>query len=163
MTEAVVVQPIGPQDREWVRRFIARRWGAETVVAHGTVYRPSELPGFIALLNGKRAGVVTYHIDGTDCEIVSIDSVQPGQGIGTALITAVEKAARRRSCRRVWLITTNDNLNALGFYQKRGFTLVTIHRNALDISRRLKPEIPEMGQAGIPLRDEIELEMLLEA
>ena len=96
-------------------------------------------------------------------EIVSIDSTHPGRGVGTALIEAVKKEARRQGCRRLWLITTNDNLNALRFYQKRGFALVAVHRNAIEISRRLKPEIPLTGHDGIPLRDEIELETLLEA
>jgi hypothetical protein len=59
--------------------------------------------------------------------------------------------------------TTNDNLNALRFYQKRGFVLVSVHRNAVIKSRQLKPEIPLTGNDGIPLRDEIELEMLLES
>ena len=47
------------------------------------------------------------------------------------------------------------------FYQKRGFVLVAVHRNALAESRRLKPEIPLIGIDDIPLRDEIELEMEL--
>lgn len=58
-------------------------------------------------------------------------------------------------------LSPDDNLNALRFYQKRGFVLVAIYRNALDIARKLKPEIPLIGNDGIPLRDEIELEMIL--
>ena len=163
MTEEIFVRAVSAGDRAWVACFIAERWGAETVVAHGTVYRPSELPGFVALIDGERAGLVTYHVDGAAREIVSIDSTQPGRGIGSALIAAVKQEARQQGCRRVWLITTNDNLNALRFYQKRGFALVAVHRNALETSRRLKPEIPLTGYDGIPLRDEIELEMLLES
>jgi hypothetical protein len=60
------------------------------------------------------------------------------------------------------LVTTNDNLNALRFYQKRGFVLVAVHRNALEVSRKLKPEIPLVGMDSIPLRDEIELEMMVD-
>jgi ribosomal protein S18 acetylase RimI-like enzyme len=93
---------------------------------------------------------------------VTIDTKQSSRGIGTALIEAVKNAAREANCKRLWLITTNDNLNALRFYQKRGFVLVAIHRNALARSRQLKPEIPLVGAGGIPLRDEIELEMVLE-
>jgi hypothetical protein len=52
-------------------------------------------------------------------------------------------------------------MNALRFYQKRGFVLVAVHRNALEQSRKLKPEIPLIGDDEIPLRDEIELEMML--
>jgi Acetyltransferase (GNAT) family len=68
---------------------------------------------------------------------------------------------REAGCRRVWLITTNDNLRALRFYQRRGFRLVAVHPDALARSRELKPSIPEIGLDGIPLRDELELELLL--
>jgi ribosomal protein S18 acetylase RimI-like enzyme len=81
--------------------------------------------------------------------------------VGSALIEAATQAARRVGCRRLWLITTNDNTHALRFYQKRGFVIAAIHVNALEKARRLKPEIPLIGEDGIPLRDEIELEMIL--
>ncbi len=82
-------------------------------------------------------------------------------GIGTALIDAVTKVALQAGCWRVWLITTNDNLHALGFYQKRGFVLVALYRNAIEASRKLKPQIPLVGNDGLPIRDELELESLL--
>jgi GNAT superfamily N-acetyltransferase len=104
---------------------------------------------------------VTYHIEGDACEIVSLDSLVEGIGIGAALIEAVKDAALAAGCTRLWLITTNDNLHALRLYQKRGFVLAALHRNALEVSRRLKPQIPLVGLDGIPLRDEIELEMRL--
>ncbi len=155
------VRSLAPEDREWVEKFIIERWGAEIVVGHGIIYRPAEHPGFVAIHEGQKMGLVTYDIAGESCEIVSIDSTNSSIGIGTALIEAVKKIAREAKCKRLWLITTNDNLNALRFYQKRGFVLVAVHRNALELSRRLKPEIPLVGAEGIPLRDEIELEMAL--
>ena len=67
---------------------------------------------------------------------------------------------RPSGARRLWLITTNDNVDALRFYQRRGFRLVRVHAGAVDRSRAaLKPGIPEAGDHGIPLRDELELEM----
>jgi len=151
-----------PGDRDWVADFVARQWGADTVVVHDSVYLPSVLPGFVAWAAGERIGLVTYHLDGEACEIVTLDSQRPGIGVGTALIGAVRWAAQEAGCRRLWVITTNDNLDALRFYQKRGFVLVAVHRNAVERSRQLKPEIPLSGLYGIPLRDEIELEMSLE-
>ena len=71
------------------------------------------------------------------------------------------RAARAGQCTRLWLITTNDNLRALRFYQRRGFRLAALHRDALETSRRLKPSISEIGFHGIPLRDELELERSL--
>lgn len=148
-------------DNERVARIIAERWGSEIVVAHGAVYRPADLPGFIAYEGDDWLGLITYHVSGLSCEIVTLDSLFPSHGVGTALVAAVKEAAQAAGCRRLWLVTTNDNLNALRFYQKRGFFIAAVHRNALERSRELKPEIPEVGAEGIPLRDEIELELLL--
>ncbi len=148
-------------DRECVREFITQRWSAETVVAHGVVYRPHELAGFVAQRGDEIVGLVTLTVKDDTCEIVTIDSTQPGAGIGTALIDAAKEFARQAGCARLWLITTNDNLDALRFYQKRGFVLVAVHRNAVEESRKCKPQIPLIGNDGIPLRDEIELEMVL--
>lgn len=155
------IRPIAPDDQEWVKQFITRQWGASLVVARGAIYYPHELPGFVAVQQDEKTGLITYHIQGDSCEIVSLDSLRPSSGIGTALIETVKRAARLAGCRRLWLITTNDNLNALRFYQKRGFVLTALHPNALEASRKIKPQIPLVGYDGIPLRDEIELELLL--
>jgi len=155
---AFSLRPLHSEDAAWVARHIAAEWGAEIVVAHGAVYRPAELPGLIAEIAGAPAGLLTYHIAGDACEIVTLDSARPGCGVGAALIAAVKEVARRAGCRRLWLITTNDNTHALRFYQKRGFVLAALHRNAVAASRALKPEIPLLGADGIPIRDEIELE-----
>ena len=157
-----ITRPTNDDDRAWVSRFIAEHWGAEIVVSRGVVYHPQDLPGFVAIQEGEKVGLVTYNIEGESCEVVTINSTQPSSGVGTALIEAVRDIAIKSRCKRLWLITTNDNLNALRFYQKRGFVLVAVHRNALDVSRKLKPEIPLIGDDGIPLRDEIELEMMLD-
>ena len=131
------------------------------MIAHGVIYRPDILDGFVALDGDEWVGEITYTFSGDDCEIVSIDSLREGQGIGTKLIHAAVEEARKHQCKRVFLITTNDNLNALGFYQKRGFELVAVYRGAVNKSRKLKPSIPLVGMNNIPLRDEIELEMSL--
>ena len=157
-----MVRPVRAEDRDWIRRFVAERWGAEVVVARGVLYRPHELAGIVAEGDGGPIGLLTYQISGDACEIVTLDSVRPSMGVGTALLEAVKDAARAAGCRRLWLVTTNDNLEALRFYQKRGFVLVAVHRNAAEAARRLKPEISRLGAHGIPIRDEIELELLLD-
>ncbi len=139
-----------------------KHWGDTIIIAHRMVYYPHTLPGFVAILKGNKVGLLTYTIEEGQCEIVTLDSTKPGIGIGSMLITAVTQAAIAEGCNRLWLITTNDNLHALHFYQKRGFRLVTVHRNAVDTARTLKPRIPIMGNDQIPLHDEIELEMMLE-
>ena len=157
------VRPLTEGDRGWVRQFITEHWGSDRVIVHGTIYRPANLAGLLALQRGKKAGLITYHIQEKNCEIITLDSICPNVGIGTALIEAVKKVAQEAGCRRLWLITTNDNLNALRFYQKRGFEIIALHRNAIQASRKVKPEIPLIGMDGIPIKDEIELEMILDA
>ena len=130
-------------------------------MSRGRIHYPQELPGFVAMRDDKPVGLVTYRIDGSQCEIVTLNSVVEGLGIGSGLIDAVKSAAISAKCHRIWLITTNDNTPALRFYQKRGFVLVAVYINAIEQSRKLKPEIPMVGLDGIPLRDEIELEMSL--
>lgn len=155
------IRPLTAEDETWVIEFIDRRWGAPYVISRGKVYHPHSLPGFVAVYDGEPVGLLTYHPGGVEWEIVTIDSLDSGMGVGSDLLYTVQQTAKEAGARRLWLITTNDNLNALRFYQKRGFVLVAIHRNALEESRRLKPDIPLVGEDGIPLRDEIELEMIL--
>jgi len=150
-------------DQTWIRNWIIFQWGAEIVIAHDTIYHPADLPGVIAVdLNGENIGLITYQIEQNQCELITLDSLREGQGVGSALIRAVIQRARSEHCKRVWLVTTNDNLNAIRFYQKRGFHLVKIHRNSVTRARTRKPQIPEIGEFGIPIRDEIELELILE-
>jgi DNA-3-methyladenine glycosylase I len=144
-----------------LRQFWKQNWGDEFVVAHGVIYHPDTLDGFIAFDDKEWVGEITYSFTEDGCEIVSLDSMREGQGLGTKLIHAVMEEARKHDCKRVFLITTNDNLNALGFYQKRGFEMVKINRGAVNESRKIKPSIPLVGMNNIPLRDEIELEIIL--
>jgi len=155
------IRPLKRAERSWVDQAIRTEWGAPTIAVHQMLYLPSELPGFVAEQGGQKAGLATYHIDGRSCEIVSLNSWREGQGIGTALIEAVKRICRQKNCRRLWLVTTNDNTPALLFYQRRGFTIAAIYIGAVEADRRLKPEIPLTGIDGIPIRDEIELEIHL--
>ena len=144
-----------------LRQFWKEHWGDDFMVVHGTIFHPDNLSGFIALDGNDWLGLVTFAFNETDCEIVSLDSVRENEGIGTALITAVVEEARQLQCHRVCLTTTNDNLRALGFYQKRGFQLTALRVGVIEEARNTKPSIPLIGENGIPLRDEIELEMVL--
>ena len=137
------------------------RWSSVRVVSRGKVHDADRLPSLVALLGSRRVGLLTYRIEVDQCEIVTLDSLQEGIGIGAALVKSVRSAAVANGCRRLWAITTNDNLRALHFYRRNGFSLIARHSNAVEQSRKLKPEIPLFGLGGIPLRDEIELEMTL--
>jgi ribosomal protein S18 acetylase RimI-like enzyme len=159
--QSIRVKKISKNDRFWIKRFYKKRWGSDRVVSRGVIRDVPSLPGFIAWRSGERVGLLTYHIENNELEIVTLDSLAENIGVGSALVAEAVVFARDLNCFRVWLITTNDNTPALRFYQKRGFQLAVIHRNALDESRKLKPEIPQLGLNGIPLRDEIELEIPL--
>jgi GNAT superfamily N-acetyltransferase len=155
------IRPLNTNDRDWVAHLLQEWWAGPKIVTRGKLHHAVDLPGFIAVRKGKPAGLITYNITGDDCEIVSMNSLAEGKGVGSALIDAVKDTATKAGCQRLWLITTNDNTKALRFYQKRGFLLAAVHRNAIEQSRKLKPEIPLTGNDGIPIRDEIELEMFL--
>jgi ribosomal protein S18 acetylase RimI-like enzyme len=158
---AFTIRPLTPADRDWVRRKMMEEWGAEIIVVHGEVFRPVELPGFAACAGEEILGLLTFRMDADACEIMTLNSWREGAGIGSALIEAARQAAGRGKCRRLFLVTTNDNTAALRFYQKQGFTIAAVRLNVMEQSRKIKPEIPPTGEDGIPIRDEIELEIVL--
>jgi len=115
----------------------------------------------VAVMGEEPVGLLTYALEDGECEIVSLNALVEGRGVGSSLVHEAIKVARLHGCSRVWLITTNDNTQALRFYQRLGMVIVAIYPNAVAESRKLKPEIPEIGMDGIPIRDEIELELRL--
>lgn len=159
---AIQVREKTSEDNIWILPYMKENWGSEKIVTRKILYNAAELPGFIAEKNNKHAGIALYNIENKECEIILLESFVEKIGVGTSLIDHVKKAAENQGCRRVWLITTNDNTPAIRFYQKKGFSLVAVYRNAIEESRKLKPEIPLTGIDGILIRDEIELELLLE-
>jgi hypothetical protein len=153
------LRPLTGADRAWVTQRIINSWGASVVIAHGTIYHPADLPGYMALAGDNHIGLLTYNIEDTTCEIITLESWREGHGVGMALIESVKQVARRKGCHRLYLVTTNDNTRALRFYQKRGFVIAAVRLNAVAGSRKVKPEIPMIGNDDIPIRDEIELEI----
>jgi len=162
VTAPYTIRPAAAADRPWLRQFMRDHWGAEEMVAAGRLFHPAENPAFLVVEDEQVVGVVTYEFHADECEITSINTHYATSGIGTALIERVAAEARAHGCRRVWLITTNDNLNALRFYQKRGFRLAALYPGAVDESRKIKPQISLVGENGIPLHDEIKLELALD-
>ncbi len=159
----VDVQPLTERDRAWAVEFEAESWSTPVVARLGELVDPTQLPGFIALLDGQRAGLASYAVRGDECELVTIRSLREGHGVGRALLGAVRDAAIEAGCTRLWLITTNDNLRALELYQRWGLDIVAFHRHAVTEARRhLKPSIPEHGAQGIPIAHELELELRLQ-
>jgi N-acetylglutamate synthase-like GNAT family acetyltransferase len=146
-------------DRPAIAELLRDRWGSTTIISLGREHDAATLPALLAMEAGSVVGLATVNLTGRDCELVSLDALSPGRGIGSTLLAGVAQLARDHGCARVWLITTNDNLDALRFYQRRGMRLVTVHGGAADDARRLKPSIPVAGKHGIPIHDELELEL----
>ena len=127
----IQVRPLDETDVDWIRRLLVEHWHSAKVVTRGKLHYADRLPSFVALEDDRRVGLVTYRIESDECEIVTLNSLTEGIGIGIALVEAVRSVAALNKCGRVWLITTNGNLQALRFYQRRGFSLVAVHRNAI--------------------------------
>ena len=164
MDEARPVEVRGPGDEEERRRLRRRvhsTWG-ETVARRGEVLDPADGELIGAYLDQEIIGVATYAVRGDGCEVVAIEAYQQRHGIATALMDEIRDRAAAAGCRRLWLVTTNDNVPAIGFYQRWGMDLVEFRRDAATEARaQLKPEIPETGHDDIPLRHELEFEIEL--
>jgi GNAT superfamily N-acetyltransferase len=157
-TSSIAVRAAVAADRPWIDDFLAANHSTRVARA-GEIVLPLDHSMLIALAGDAPAGLLTYVIRGVHCEVLTLHTVTSWQGVGTALIKAIRGVARDAGCRTVWLVTTNDNLDAIRFYQRRGFRLRALRPGAVDAARReLKPEISEVGDHGIPLRDELELE-----
>ena len=146
-----------PQDRPAVESFLGDHHSLR-VARRGELVVATDHPALLAWDGDELAGVATYVVDGRACEVLTLHARMRFGGVGTALLAALADTARRAGCTRMWLVTTNDNVDALRFYQRRGFRLVRLRPGAVDASRAIKPEISAVGDHGIPLRDELELE-----
>ena len=155
------IKRITQEDRESVNAFILQQWFTTEMVVHGESIDLAAADGWFAREENEIIGLITFRIMDDEMEILSLDSLRENKGIGTMLLNEAVKEAIVKGCSKIILITTNDNLSALRFYQKRGFDMVTLYRNAVEQSRKLKPQIPLLGADGIPIRHEIELEMKL--
>ena len=155
------IKKIDQVNREGINDFIIRQWFSLQMVVHGESIDLGKAEGWYACEDNEIIGLVTYRITGNEMEILSLDSLRENNGTGTALLHQAFSEARNSGLIRIRLITTNDNLHALRYYQKRGFDMIRFYHNALDDARKIKPEIPLIGMAGIPLKHEIELEYIL--
>ena len=154
------IRPIADADRARLADALIQSWGSTLMDTRGRLVDVLTLPGFVAEDDGNWIGYLSYEDRAGVIEIVVLESLLEGQGVASALLARCAEAAIAVAARRLWLLTSNDNMLALRFYQRRGFALVAVHRDAITHARAtLKPEIPLTGKYDIPLRDEIELEL----
>jgi RimJ/RimL family protein N-acetyltransferase len=155
------IRPKQDSDNEAINAMMLETWHTLAIISRAKFHPIIDLPCYVAESVGKLVGLVGYEIIQNQCEVVILQSMIENQGIGTKLMQAVIDTAKKNNCTRVWLITTNDNLHSMHFYQKLGFSFSALYRNAMEVSRKMKPQIPLTGREGIPLRDEIEFELII--
>ncbi|MDY6872849.1 MAG: GNAT family N-acetyltransferase [Chloroflexota bacterium] len=161
MSIQILRSRINRDDIPEITAWVEEMWGGNPIVVHLDTYKLDKLPGFKAQMDDELVGFLHYEIRDDGCETLTLVSMREGRGVESALIQAVEDLARAHGCRRPHLITTNDNLHALGFYPCLGFHLSRLFPGCVAQSRQMKPSIPLVGDGGIPIRAEIQLEKIL--
>jgi len=160
--EKYTIKTAAKADFEWIKELYRQYWSGDICVSRGKVQKVDDFTGgFVAETGGQNTGFVTYTITGPEMEITGIVSLKEKSGTGSALVKAVIELAKKQQINKVCLVTTNDNLNGIGFWQKRGFKFVKVYPCSMEYVRKIKPAVPLIGENGIPLRDELELEMIL--
>ena len=152
-------------DLPWAAALLDSELGGRMQARRGELVDAIGDGGLIAIADGLPIALLTWAVGiGGSAEIraVVVTAESRGHGVGRALIEAAHGWLGAAGVRHVWLVTTNDNIAALGLYQQLGYRLVELRVGAVDESRRtLKPSIGEIGAHGIPIHDELELEVEL--
>ncbi|MCK6475796.1 MAG: GNAT family N-acetyltransferase [Phycisphaerales bacterium] len=164
--DRVTVRPIDSGDAEFVRGELVKHWTSTTIYSRGEPFEADRLPGFVAWVGGKRAGLLTLATPGRgapegQCEIVTLSALDGGNGVGSRLMEAAEDEARRLGCSRIFLTTSNDNFRAMSFYQRRGWRLRAVYPGMIDRCRVIQQQIPRVTADGVPIRDELEFDLRL--
>jgi GNAT superfamily N-acetyltransferase len=159
VTESKVEFEIRPiTDRAFLDELLRLRWSGGALMLRGKIVHPKDVEALAAYHDGRLAGVATWRLEGPVIYLATLNNITEQRGVGVALLDAIMNLGRQKGSALLRVIVTNDNLNALGFYQRRGFRIIAVHPGAIDTIRALLPNIPTMGANRIPIRDEIELE-----
>ena len=159
--KALKIRPAASADNKWLEELMNRDWGGLPLVIRGKKFYPSQLDGIIAENENGIAGFLFYEVRDKDCEIIVFEVFDKFKGTGTSILDNLKEVAKDKKCQRIYLMTTNDHLDALRFYQKRGFHICGIHIDSVKNSIKIKPTIGMIGDHDIPVRDEIDFEFLL--
>ncbi len=129
----------------------------------GATHDVLAFPGYAAWQGEELVGLATWTEERPRAELAAlvVAADRRGAGIASALLEWVAAAGRKHGTHVLWLVTTNDNLDALRLYQRHAFRITELRAGSVDAAREQKPEIPRTGAYGIPLRDELVLERRL--
>ena len=155
----VLVREANDADRAAARELFQRDFGRTKIVAFGEVMDIEATSALVAVMSTEPSGALAYRLLGDSLHIVALatDPMWQRSGVGAYLVAEAELLARRLRLARLIVSTTNDNLPALYFYQRRGYRLTSL---VPDSVVGLTHET-HSGFAGIPVRDEIRLEKTL--
>ncbi|HEX8804989.1 MAG TPA: GNAT family N-acetyltransferase [Acidimicrobiales bacterium] len=159
----IAIRPLADDDTAAAEALLEAEMAGRRQARLGEVVDVLALPGFAAWLDDAVVGLATWTRERPRAELalVAVAARHRGAGIGGALLEWVAAAARKHGTHTLWLVTTNDNLDALRLYQRHAFRLAALHAGAVDAARQVKPEIPRVGRYGIPVHDEVVLERRL--
>ncbi len=161
MEHLYIVRSIEENDKPNIAGLLEYYWGSTEVISHGKCHDAVNLAGYVAETNEGIKGWAQFYIEDGQCEIVVLKSIEEGLGIGTRLLDEIKQLAIKEKCKRIWLVTTNDNVYAMRFYQLRDFRFCKVHCDAITKARKIKSGIPQYGIDNISIQDEIEMEILL--
>jgi len=155
----VLVRQAAPEDREPSLALFRHDFGRAAIVAFGEVMTLENHPAIVAEMKGELAGALAYRLQPGAFQIIALatDPMWQRSGVASHLVGEAELLTRRHGLSRLVFATTNDNLPALYFYQRRGWTITEVAAGAM-ITRSPAAHV---GFAGIPVRDEIRLEKRL--
>jgi GNAT superfamily N-acetyltransferase len=153
------IRPI--TDRPFLDELLRLRWSGGSLIVHDKVIAPADVEALAAYDGNRLAGVATWRLDEGVLTMFTLNNISEQRGVGVALLEAMMALGRDNGAPLIRVVVTNDNLNALGFYQRRGFRITAIYPGAVDATRAMNPNVPLIGANRIPIRDEIELERTL--
>ncbi|SFT04020.1 Acetyltransferase (GNAT) family protein [Paenibacillus sp. BC26] len=152
-----ILSPATSEDRDWLKALWVNEYGGDFVISRGKEHNLRDVEAFIAWRDGVRVGAASYRLTNGECELTNIHAIIRGKGIERKMLTFVEEIAKQAGSHHIWLVTTNDNVDAMRFYQRLGYRIIAVHPGAIDEVRKRKPAVPLVGFYGIPMLDEIEL------
>lgn len=139
---SLTIRPAAPADRTRIAELAHYFWDEVDVECFDKGYQVDTLPAYVACDGDEIVGIASYAHEGDAINLVMLNILPQWQGQGAA---------------RIIVATTNDDPPALGFYQRLGFTITN-----LLVGKMLEHHGGiELGFAGIPVRDEIQMELRL--
>jgi len=138
--------------------------GGQQIVSNGVLHTLSDYDAVVAYAGNQRVGFAVFRLDLPEAELLAIRAVAQWGGVGTQLIRNVEERVKAKGAQTLWLCTTNDNISAIQFYQRRGYRFRALHTGEFQNVLRIKgidPETPVVGQNNIVIRDELVFEKSL--